>query len=163
MKYFSALKGGWFWAQRVRGKEKKTKGKKSLLKSLKQLASHIYIPKNYGIENTIQFRQKCLRNKHCKDDIYTHDMTPHNLIINALSDASHSVYEIVYTLSLVRPVKKVNSLVFTNYQEAKHICILKFWQTLCLTSALALILPCFLVSCISCSFFFFFLEIHAIH
>lgn len=28
-----------------RGKEKKTKGKKSLLKSLRQLASHIYIPK----------------------------------------------------------------------------------------------------------------------
>ena len=53
-------------------------------------------------------------------------MTPQNLIIHALSDAPHSVYEIVHTLSLIRPVKKVNSLVFTNYQEAQHICILKF-------------------------------------
>ena len=42
--------------------------------------------------------------------IYMHDMTPHNLIKNALSDASHSVFEIVHK-SLICPVKNVNSFV----------------------------------------------------
>lgn len=59
--------------------------------------------------------------------IYMHDMTPHNLIKNALSDASHSVFEIVHK-SLICLVKNVNSLYFTNYQEPQHICILKFWH-----------------------------------
>lgn len=57
--------------------------------------------------------------------IYMYDITPHNLIINALSDASNSIFAIVHT-SLIRLVKNVNSLFFTNYQEAQHICILKF-------------------------------------
>ena len=56
-----------------------------------------------------------------------HDMTPHNLTKNALSDASHSVFEIVHK-SLICLVKNVNSLYFTNYQEPQQICILKFWH-----------------------------------
>lgn len=54
-----------------------------------------------------------------------HDMTPHNLIKNALSDASHSVFAIVHK-SVICLVKNVNSLYFTNHQEPQHICILKF-------------------------------------
>ena len=91
--------------------------------------------------------------------IYMHDMTPHNLIKNALSDASHSVFEIVHK-SLICLVKNVNSLYFTNYQEPQHICILKFWhrdkrQRTSPDTAMFLSFMYFLS--------FFFLEIHAIH
>ena len=93
---------------------------------MRQLASHIYIPKK-TMALKIQYNLgKNVYETSTAKTIYMHDMTPHNLIINALSDAYHSVYGIVHTLSLMRPVKKVNSLLFANYQEAQHICILKF-------------------------------------
>lgn len=107
-----------------REKEKKTKGKKSLLKSLKQLASHVYIPKKLALKIQYNLGKNVYETRTAKT-IYMHDMTPHNLIKHALSDASHSVFEIVHK-SLICLVKNVNSLNFTNYQEPQHICILKF-------------------------------------
>lgn len=164
MKYFSALKGGWFWEQRIREK-KKTKGKKSLLKSLKQLASQIYIQKNYGIENSIQFRQKCLRNKHCKDNIYARYNTiqPDNKCIIwcisfSILDSAHIIFS-----SSGEKGKFISFYKLSRSTAHLNFKILIQGQTLCLTSALALILPCFLVSCISCPFLGGGAEIHAIH